>query len=137
MKKGKTILVVGSIGIDTLETPMGIRNDVLGGSASFFSVAASLFAPIKMVGVVGDDYPEKGRDLFLSRGINLENVQIADGKTFRWGGRYSDDYLLRDTLFTELGVFESFSPEIKADDRHSPLVFLGNILPVLQLKVPD
>lgn len=137
MNKGKTILVVGSIAIDTLETPMGIRNDILGGSASFFSVAASLLAPIKMVGVVGGDYPEKGRDMFLSRGINIENVQVADGKTFRWGGRYSDDYLLRDTLFTELGVFGSFSPEIKADDRHSPFVFLGNIQPSLQLKVAD
>ena len=137
MNKGKTILVVGSIAIDTLETPMGIRNDILGGSASFFSIAASLFAPIKMVGVVGADYPKKGHDMFLSRGINMENVQISDGRTFRWGGRYSNDYSSRDTLFTELGVFESFSPEIKAADRRSPFVFLGNIHPVLQLIVAD
>ena len=137
MNSGKTILVVGSIAIDTLETPMGIRRNMVGGSASFFSIAASMLAPIKTVGIIGDDFPEKGHDMFLSHGINMDNVQTANGKTFCWGGRYSDDYSSRETIYTELGVFESFSPEIKSEDRHSPLVFLGNIQPSLQLKVAN
>ena len=135
MNDGKSILVVGSIALDSLETPIGSRTSMLGGSASFFSIAASLLAPIKMVGVVGLDYPEKGRQLFISRGINIENVQTASGKTFRWGCKYNKDYSSRETIFTDLGVFESFSPEIKITDRNSPLVFLGNIQPNLQLEV--
>ena len=137
MGKEKAILAVGSIAIDTLKTPKGNRDDLLGGSASYFSIAASLFAPVKMVGVVGDDYPEKGREMFLSRGISLENVQVVDGKTFRWGGKYSDDYSCRDTLFTDIGVFNSFSPKIIEPDCHCPLVFLGNIQPDLQIKVAN
>ena len=135
MNKQKNILAVGSIAIDTLETPMGNCGDVLGGSASYFSVAASMLAPVKLVGVVGNDYPEKGWKIFRSRNINVDNVQIIRGKTFRWGGKYNDNYSSRETLFTDLGVFESFSPNIKKEDCDSPLVFLGNIQPDLQLKV--
>ena len=137
MNKQKNILAVGSIAIDTLETPMGSCHDVLGGSASYFSVAASLLAPVKLVGVVGKDFPEKGWEMFKSRSINVDNVQIAQGKTFRWGGKYNDDYSSRDTLFTHLGVFESFLPSIRKEDCGSPLVFLGNIQPNLQLVVAD
>jgi sugar/nucleoside kinase (ribokinase family) len=137
MNKQKNILAVGSIAIDTLETPMGNCTDVLGGSASYFSVAASMLAPVKVVGVVGNDYPEKGWKMFKSRNINVDNVQIAQGKTFRWGGKYNNDYSSRETLFTDLGVFESFSPNIRQKDCGSPLVFLGNIQPDLQLVVAD
>ncbi len=137
MNKQKNILAVGSIAIDTLETPMGNCGDILGGSATYFSVAASMLAPVKLVGVVGNDYPERGWKIFKSRNINIDNIQIVQGKTFRWGGKYNDDYSSRDTLFTDLGVFESFSPNIKEEDCASPLVFLGNIQPDLQIKVLD
>ena len=135
MDKGKTILAVGSIAIDTLETPNGNRKNLLGGSASYFSVAAGLLAPVKLIGVVGDDYPEEGWQMFKSRGINIDNVHVQSGKTFRWGGKYNNDYSSRETLFTELGVFETFKPSIRAEDCDSPLIFLGNIQPDLQLKV--
>jgi sugar/nucleoside kinase (ribokinase family) len=87
------------------------------------------------VGVVGNDYPDAGWQLFKSRQINTDNVQVVSGKTFRWGGKYNHDYSSRDTLFTELGVFQSFSPVIRDEDCLSPLVFLGNIQPNLQLDV--
>jgi len=131
----KTILAVGSIAIDTIEAPSGNRNNVLGGSATYFSLAASLFAPVKIVGVVGNDFPEEGWQLFKTRNINTDNVHVVDGKTFRWGCKYSHDYASRATLFTELGVFESFSPVIRDGDCGLPLVFLGNIQPALQLGV--
>ena len=135
MKEMKTILAVGSIAIDTLQTPNGDRDNVLGGSATYFSLAAGMYAPVKLVGVVGNDYPKAGWQLFKSHNINIDNVQVLDGKTFRWGGKYNHDYSSRETLFTELGVFESFSPVIRSEDRQSPLVFLGNIQPDLQLEV--
>jgi sugar/nucleoside kinase (ribokinase family) len=135
MNKQKTILAVGSIALDTLITPRGNRQNILGGSATYFSIAAGLLAPVKLVGVVGNDFPEEGWQLFRSRKINTDNILVKDGSTFRWGGKYSDDYSTRDTLFTELGVFEKFSPSIIELDRRSPLVFLGNIHPDLQLTV--
>ena len=135
MDKRKIILAVGSIAIDTLETPNGNRKNLLGGSASYFSVAAGLLAPVKLIGVVGDDFPEEGWQMFKSRGINIDNIHVLSGKTFRWGVKYNNDYSSRDTLFTELGVFETFKPSIRAKDCDSPLIFLGNIQPDLQLKV--
>ena len=135
MNKGKTILAVGSLAIDDLETPNGNRNNLLGGSASYFSVAAGLLAPVKLVGVVGKDYPEEGWNMFKQRGINTDNVHVRPGKTFRWGGKYNKDYSSRVTLFTKLGVFEGFNPSIQAEDCNSPMIFLGNIQPQLQLKV--
>ena len=135
MQEMKTILAVGSIAIDTIQTPNGMRENILGGSATYFSLAAGLLAPVKLVGVVGKDFPEIGWELFKSRQINTDNIQIVEGKTFRWGGRYNHDYSSRKTLFTELGVFESFSPEIQDNDCKSPLVFLGNIHPDLQIDV--
>ena len=135
MNKPKTILAVGSIALDTLETPRGNRQDILGGSATYFSISAGLLAPVKLVGVVGNDFPEEGWQLFRSRNINTDNILVEAGSTFRWGGKYSDDYSVRDTLFTELGVFEYFTPSIQEADRLSPLVFLGNIHPSLQESV--
>ena len=135
MDKQKTILAVGSIALDTLETPHGNRQDILGGSATYFSISAGLLAPVKLVGVVGNDYPKEGWQLFQSRNINTDNILVENGSTFRWGGKYSNDYSTRDTLFTELGVFENFSPTIQEADRLSPLVFLGNIHPDLQSSV--
>jgi sugar/nucleoside kinase (ribokinase family) len=131
----KTILAVGSIAIDTIESPAGNRANILGGSATYFSLAASLFAPVKIVGVVGSDFPEEGWRLFKTRNINTDNIHVVAGKTFRWGCKYSRDYASRVTLFTELGVFESFFPVIRDEDCGFPLVFLGNIQPALQLGV--
>ena len=135
MHKQKNILAVGSIALDTLKTPHGNRENVLGGSATYFAIAAGLLAPVKLIGVVGSDFPEEGWQLFRSRKINTDNIFVEDGPTFRWGGKYSDDYTTRDTLFTELGVFENFSPSILESDKQSPLVFLGNIHPDLQASV--
>ncbi len=130
-----TILAVGSIAIDSIETPNGNKSNVLGGSASFFSIAASVLSTTSIVGIIGEDYPDSGLNLHLSRGINIKDVQVSKGKTFRWGGKYNSDYSKRDTLFTELGVFEKFKPYISADNRDTSFVFLGNIQPSLQLEV--
>ena len=135
MNEIKTILAIGSIAIDSVQSPSGERKNVLGGSVNYFSLAASLFAPVKVVGVVGNDYPKEGWQLYKSRNIDINNIQVMDGKTFRWGCKYNHDYSSRKTLFTELGVFESFCPDIRDNDLCSPLVFLGNIQPDLQLKV--
>lgn len=131
------IITVGSIALDTLETPSGKVTDELGGSSTYFALAASMFAPVHLVGVVGTDFPEAGWELFKSRNIDVTDVQIVDGKTFRWGGRYSDDLNSRDTLFTELGVFENFQPIITEKAGQTDLVFLGNIHPGLQKAVCD
>ena len=110
MENTQTILAVGSIAIDYLETPAGNKKNVLGGSAAYFAMSASIMSHVKLVGVVGEDYPNKGWKLLKSKNIDIKNIQIKKGKTFRWGGKYSDDYSQRDTLFTDLGVFESFLP---------------------------
>ena len=133
--KVKSTLAVGSIALDTLETDEHQQTDVLGGSATFFAVAASLFAPVRLVGVVGSDYPEAGWRLFRERNVDVSDVQQVEGRTFRWGGRYSSDFSTRETLFTELGVFESFQPRINPVNRQSGIVYLGNIQPSLQLAV--
>lgn len=133
--KVKSTLAVGSIALDTLETDEQQQTDILGGSATFFAVAASLFAPVRLVGVVGSDYPEAGWRLFRDRNVDVSDVQQVAGRTFRWGGRYSSDFSTRETLFTELGVFESFQPRINPNNRQSGIVYLGNIQPSLQLAV--
>lgn len=130
-----SILVVGSVAYDTVETPFGKAESVLGGSASFFSVAAALFAPVNLVGIVGSDFGEKQLDAFRGRSIDLEGLERAEGKTFHWQGRYSYDLNSRDTIRTDLNVFEFFKPRIPANYRRSEIVFLGNIDPVLQLEV--
>ncbi len=132
-----SLLVVGSLGIDTIETPFGRVENVLGGSATFISVAASYFLrPIRLVGVVGGDFTQEYFDFLESRDIDVEGLQvIKEGKTFRWGGKYHYDLNTRDTLFTELNVFEKFDPKIPPSYRRTSYVCLGNIDPVLQRRV--
>jgi sugar/nucleoside kinase (ribokinase family) len=132
-----SILVVGSVAYDTVETPFGKAERVVGGSASFFAVAASFFVPVNLVGVVGDDFGEDQLKTFRGRDIDLEGLERVPGKTFHWGGKYSFDLNARETLFTELNVFETFKPKIPARYRRSEHVFLGNIDPVLQRDVLD
>lgn len=130
------LLVVGSLGLDTVSTPFDKVEDALGGSATYISLAASYFSgPVKLVGVVGTDFPEKYVKLLEDHDIDLEGLQKEEGKTFRWGGKYHFDLNVRDTLFTELNVFEKFDPIIPENFRKSKYVCLGNIDPTLQLRV--
>lgn len=132
-----SLLVVGSIALDDIETPFGKRERALGGAAVYFALAASYFAEVRVVGVVGGDFPEAHLELLAARGIDLEGVQIVDGETFRWGGRYGYDFNARETLFTELNAFADFEPRLPASYRGSEHVFLANIDPRLQLSVLD
>ena len=132
-----SILVVGSVAYDTVETPSGRADDALGGSATFFATAASLFTSTKLVAVVGDDFREEDVAYLRSRRADLAGLRREAGRTFRWGGRYHASMNTRDTLFTELNVFESFAPEIPVAYRDTRYVFLGNIAPELQLRVLD
>lgn len=130
-----SILAVGSIAFDTIKTPFGEARDILGGAATYFALAASNFTRVNVVAVVGEDFGERERAVFESRPIDLAGLEVARGKTFRWGGEYHFDLNERTTLFTELNVFESFLPRIPEAYRRSPYVFLGNIHPELQLEV--
>jgi sugar/nucleoside kinase (ribokinase family) len=130
-----SILVVGSVAYDTVETPFGRAERVLGGSASFFSVAASFFSPVNLVGVVGNDFGEQQLAAFRGRPIDIEGLERMEGETFHWQGKYSLDLNSRDTVCTDLNVFEFFQPKIPARYRGSEYVFLGNIDPVLQRRV--
>jgi len=134
-----SVLVVGSLALDSIETPFGSAKDALGGSAMYISAAASYFvSPIRLVGVVGGDFPKAGISFLENRDVDLDGLQvISDGKTFRWSGRYHYDLNIRDTLSTELNVFEKFDPKIPENFRKSRSVCLGNIDPVLQLRVLD
>ncbi|MCH7723139.1 MAG: sugar kinase [Bacteroidetes bacterium] len=130
------LLVVGSLALDTIITPFDKVEDALGGSATYISIAASYFVGlVKLVAVIGSDFPEKYISLLEEHNVDLEGMKIEQGKTFRWGGKYHYDLNVRDTLFTELNVFESFNPIIPENFRKSKYVCLGNIDPVLQLKV--
>lgn len=130
-----SILVVGSVAYDTVETPFGTAERVLGGSASFFSVAASFFSPVNLVAVVGDDFGDEQLAAFRNRTIDLEGLERTAGETFHWQGKYSLDLNSRDTIRTDLNVFEQFKPKIPDSYRSSEAVFLGNIDPVLQSQV--
>src|SRR5512143_1732925 len=132
-----SILVVGSVAYDTVQTPFGRAERVLGGRASFFAVAASFFSPVNLVGVVGRDFGEEQLAAFRGRPIDLEGLERMEGETFHWQGRYSRDLNSRDTVCTDLNVFEFFQPKIPARYRDSEVVFLGNIDPVLQRQVLD
>ena len=132
-----SLLVVGSVALDSVFTPFGETADALGGSAVYFSVAASLLHPVRVVGVVGDDYPIEALQLLAARGIDWSGVERARGESFRWKGKYSYDLQSRETLETRLGVFASFQPRLPPDWRDAQFVFLGNIDPVLQLNVLD
>ncbi len=131
------ILVVGSLALDTVETPFGKVENSLGGSATFISIAASYFtAPIKLVGVVGGDFPKEHIILLEEHSVDLEGLQIIEeGKTFRWAGKYHYDLNVRDTIYTHLNVFEKFDPIIPEKYKRTKYVCLGNIDPTLQRKV--
>jgi len=129
------VLVVGSVALDSVETPFGKADDVLGGSANFFSAAASLLTPVQLVGVVGTDYPVEKLEPLAARGVDLAGLERAEGQSFRWRGRYRHDLNTAETLETHLGVFSRFSPKIPEQFRDAPFVFLANIDPRLQLDV--
>lgn len=130
------IVVIGSMAFDTVETPFGRAESVLGGSATFFAVAASFFAPVAVVAVVGEDFPEAELDFLRSRGIDVEGVEIArGGRTFRWTGKYHEDMNLRDTLDLQLNVFASFQPKLPESYKDAEICFLSTIHPDLQKEV--
>ena len=129
------IAVVGSLGLDTIQTPAGRVEDVLGGSAAYFALAARHFEPVHIVAVVGTDFPKEARAALTHPDIDLSGLEVREGRTFRWEGVYSDDMNTRRTIRTELNVFESFRPELPANVRRSRDVFLANIDPRLQREV--
>jgi len=130
-------LCVGSVALDSVETPFGEATRVLGGSANFFAAAASLFTSVQVVGVVGEDYPLEKLDFLRERGVDLSGIEERPGESFFWAGRYHYDLNSRDTLETRLGVFADFKPRIPESFRSARHIFLGNIDPTLQLDVLD
>lgn len=137
MSQPQPILIVGSMAFDDLELPVGSARDVIGGSATYSAFAASSFSEVRVVAVVGDDFPETMVASMRARGIDTAGIERASGRTFRWAGRYDADLVHRTTLDTQLNVFASFQPKIPAAYRASPLVLLGNIHPALQIDVLD
>ena len=131
----ESVLIVGSMAFDDLEMPYGTFNDVLGGAATYAAISASTFAPVRVVGVVGHDFPKGVLDQLESRGVDIAGVEHANGKTFRWHGRYAADLGSRETIHTALNVFADFSPKIPDAYRTSPYLLLGNIHPALQIDV--
>jgi len=132
-----SLLVVGSVALDSVETPFGLKEDVLGGSATYFSTSASFFTPVKVVAVVGEDFPQAHLDFLSSRGVDIAGVTREKGRTFRWKGRYGWQLNEAETLDTQLNVFQSFSPKLPESYRDAQFVFLGNIHPELQAQVVD
>jgi sugar/nucleoside kinase (ribokinase family) len=132
-----SVLIVGSTALDSIKTPKAESPRLLGGSASHAAVAASFFSPVKLVGVVGRDFPKRYLRLYRRHKIDLEGLQVLPGKTFHWSGEYEVNMNNRRTLLTELGVFETFTPALPASYRSSPLVLLANIAPALQHHVLD
>ncbi len=130
-----SLLVVGSTAFDTVETPHGTATECLGGSSTYFSLAARLFTPVRLVSVVGADFPAKHRALLEARGIDLTGLQSKPGKTFRWHGRYSQDMNSRETLDVQLNTFGDFQPLVPAPFRDTPFVFLANGAPATQRSV--
>lgn len=130
-----SVLIVGSTALDSIKTPAGENPRLLGGSASHAAVAASFFSPVKLVGVVGTDFPRRYLQLYKRHGIDLAGLQILPGKTFHWSGEYEANMNNRRTLLTELGVFETFTPTLPATHQQSEFVLLANIAPGLQLHV--
>src|ERR1700704_2259260 len=132
-----SVLIVGSTALDSIKTPKAENPRLLGGSASHAAVAASFFGPVKLVGVVGDDFPKRYVQLYRRHGIDLAGLQISPGKTFHWSGEYEVNMNNRRTLATELGVFETFTPDLPVAYRKSEFVLLANIAPALQSHVLD
>ena len=132
-----SVLIVGSIALDTVKTPVEEHSDLLGGSASYAAAAASFFSPVKLVGVVGNDFPDSEFEFWKSRKIDSEGVQRVNGKTFRWSGEYSWDLNTRETRSVALNVFENFRPKLPGWYRKTDFVLLANIAPSLQSHVLD
>jgi sugar/nucleoside kinase (ribokinase family) len=130
-----SILVVGSVAFDTLKTPFGERQKILGGAATYFSLSASFFTHVRVVGVVGDDFTPEHEAVLTQRGIDTRGIEHAAGKTFHWGGEYGENVNEAQTKFTDLNVFENFAPKIPAAYDDSEILFLANIQPELQLDV--
>jgi sugar/nucleoside kinase (ribokinase family) len=130
-----SIVVVGSIAFDSVSSPSGRRENILAGAGTYFSLAASYFTQVRIVGVVGEDFTRDHEALFTRRNIDIRGVERARGKTFRWGGEYSDNLNEAKTTFTELNVFENFQPHIPAEYQDSQFLFLANIQPSLQAAV--
>ena len=131
-----SILVVGSVAYDSVTTPEGTREDALGGSATYFSIAGSYFAPVSLVAVVGEDFAAEHMQLLTSHMVDTSGLERAAGRTFRWTGVYgAEDVNTRDTLDTQLNVFADFAPRLSPEHRRLPFLFLANIDPELQLEV--
>src|SRR5947199_3235632 len=130
-----SIIVVGSVAFDSIATPSGKVENVLGGSGTFFALAASYFTDVRVVAVVGDDFTAEHESVLKNRGVDTRGIEHAKGKTFRWGGQYLDNLNEAKTDFTELNVFEKFQPRIPAEYKDSEFLFLGNIHPTLQSAV--
>src|SRR6201988_4687189 len=130
-----SVLVVGSTALDSIKTQKSENPRLLGGSASHAAIAASFFSPVKLIGVVGEDFPKRYLRLYQRHGIDLEGLQILPGKTFHWSGEYEANMNNRRTLATELGVFETFTPTLPKTHQDTPFVLLANIAPSLQLHV--
>ena len=135
--RNDSVLVVGSIALDLIETPYARKENVIGGSTTYALVAASKMAPVSIVGVIGDDFPKKGIALYEKYAHNLNDLKIVSGTTFQWGGKYHENWDDRDTLYTELGVFESFNPILSSSNQNRSHIFLANIHPDLQQSVID
>jgi sugar/nucleoside kinase (ribokinase family) len=129
-----SLLVVGTIAFDSVETPYDRRDQTLGGSATHFAHAAAHFGPVRLVGVVGEDFPDEHLEGFRRRSIDCAGVEVAKGKTFAWGGRYEADWNTRHTLFTDLNVLEHFNPKVPAEQRDTEYVFLANGTPSIQMR---
>jgi len=134
-EKRMSILVIGSVALDSVETPFGKREEILGGSATYFSIAASFFSKVNIVATVGEDFPKRYITLFRNRNIGIEGLSVSPGKTFRWKGRYDYDLNTANTISTHLNVFKDFKPHVPRPLRDSEFVFLANIDPVLQYSV--
>jgi sugar/nucleoside kinase (ribokinase family) len=130
-----SVLVVGTVAFDSIETPFGSAERILGGSAAYFALGACFFAPVRIVGVIGQDFPQEYLDLFTQRKIDLEGIKREKGDTFHWRGRYHEDINVRDTLELHLNVLSGFVPNLPERYRDAEYVFLGNIDPVMQMEV--
>jgi len=130
-----SVLVVGSVALDSVQTPFGRIKEALGGSATYFAAASRMYDPVNLVAVVGTDFPQEHVQSFREWGVNLDGLQVAEGKTFRWSGRYGYDMNTAETLDTQLNVFATFHPELPESYKESEFVFLANIDPVLQLEI--
>lgn len=135
--RGDSILIVGSIAIDTIEIGTERYENLLGGSTTYATIAAGKYSDVNVVGVIGTDFPQHGHDIYDKYANNLSDLKVEQGKTFKWGGRYHDNFDDRDTLFTELGVFGEFNPKLSAINKNQQFVFLANIHPSLQNSVID